>query len=139
MKVRPAIFLLAVLALTGSLFAGVIKDSPRAHSIGDGNVEVTWASENEVGVLRYEVLRAQLVSGQLGDFARVGSIDQLKGNNSSYQFIDRGIFKTTDNIFAYKVRVVFTNQTYEETQSVITAVLSSAAKRTWGSIKAMFR
>jgi hypothetical protein len=61
------------------------------------------------------------------------------GAGREYQFIDQQPFKVTTNVFAYKVRVFFQDGTYADSEVVTTAAVSSTAKRTWGSIKAMFR
>ena len=56
-------------------------------------------------------------------------------------FVDKtDLFKTEDKLFCYKVKAVGTgfSQT-SSSRSVIYSNTSSAAKRTWGSIKAMFR
>ena len=69
----------------------------------------------------------------------VGSVDQLKGNNSSYEFVDKSAFKVTGGLYQYKVRVINGQVPAPETDIVTVSHLTSAAKRTWGSIKAMFR
>lgn len=127
--------LLLVLLLMATLSAVVIKDRPTAQSNGT-DVTIRWNTSDESGVIRFEVLRRP---GTSGDFTTVGIVDQLKGNNSSYEFVDRSAFKTTGGLYQYKIRIVNGQVPSPETEIVPVAHLTSAAKRTWGSIKAMFR
>jgi hypothetical protein len=122
-------------AIVGTLLANVIINSLSASSIGS-DIEVSWKSVDETGVQRYEVLRR---AGDTGDFLVIGIVDQLKGNNSPYEFTDKSVFKTTSGYFQYKIRIINGQNPSPETEIVGVSHLSSAAKRTWGSIKAMFR
>ena len=120
-------------------FAGVIRSTPTASTNSDGFIAVTWQTDDETGVLRFEIWRAQVVGGNLGDFEKVGDVERPSVKPQSYEFIDRSVFKVTTNFFAYKVRVIFQNGTFSDSDIARTSHLSSTAKRTWGSIKAMFR
>ncbi|HAL57407.1 MAG TPA: hypothetical protein DCP63_13300 [Bacteroidetes bacterium] len=133
--------LLSFLVPLTMLWGGVIKNSPTAYPTHEGHIKVSWQTEDETGVMRFEVWRSQIVGGVLGDFMKVGSIEQssLRGNNSSYEFVDQSVFKTAGNVFAYKVRVVFQSGAIFDSDITRTSSTTSAAKRTWGSIKAMFR
>ncbi len=119
----------------GTLFAVVIKDTPRARS-SNGDIIITWNTVEENGVQRFEVMRR---AGTTGDFQVIGSVTQLKGDNSSYEYIDRSVFKATVGIYQYKIRVINGQSPAPETSIVTVSQVSSAARRTWGSIKAMFR
>jgi hypothetical protein len=123
------------LLVVATVSAIVIKDRPTAQSNGS-DVTIRWNTTDESGVLRFDMLRR---SGTVGDFTVVGSVDQLKGNNSSYEFIDKSAFKTTDGLYQYKIRIINGQVPAPETEIVSVSHLTSTAKRTWGSIKAMFR
>ena len=127
-------FFLALL-MAATVSAVVIKDRPTAQSNGN-DVTIRWNTSDEGGVVRFDVLRR---SGTAGDFMIVGSVDQLKGNNSTYEFVDKSAFKSTGGFYQYKVRIINGQVPAPETEIVPVAHLTSAAKRTWGSIKAMFR
>jgi hypothetical protein len=129
--------LLLLVLIVGTLDATVIKDKPTASS-SNGNVYVSWSTISESNVLRFEVFRAQVIKNVIGDFAKVGSVDP-QGPGRPYEFIDKNVFKTTGSVFAYKVRVVFQDETSSDSEVTTTAVLSSTFKQTWGSIKALFR
>ncbi len=135
-NLRRLILLVAIAVLgVGSVLAIVIKERPTARSNGS-DVEIKWMTIDESGVQKFEVLRR---SGWSGEFLVIGTIDQLRGNNSTYEFIDKSAFKATGGLYQYKVRIVNGQTPAPETETVSVSHVSSAAKRTWGSIKAMFR
>ena len=127
--------LLAVLVV-GTLSAIVIKDRPTAQSNGS-SIVVRWATLDETGVQGFQVLRR---SGISGDFVPInGTLIVPKGNNSTYEYTDADVFKITSGLFQYKVRIVNGDNPSPETEIVSVSHVSSAPRRTWGSIKAMFR
>ena len=125
----------ALFAVFVTAYALVIKDKPIAYSNGS-DIVVRWTSIDETGVQQFDVLRR---AGTTGDFTVVSSVEQLKGNNSTYEYIDKSVFKVTSGIYQYKIRVINGQSPSPETELVTVSHVSSAAKRTWGSIKAMFR
>ena len=142
MKTALRIILPLVLTflLVGLLFASsVLKDRSLGASSKNGNVSVVWQTVSETNVVMFEVWRAPISpQGAIQDFTFAGSVSP-HGVGREYEFIDQAPFKVATNLFAYKVRVVFQDGTSAESEIVRTAALSSTAKRTWGSIKAMFR
>jgi len=126
--------LLLLVAASGR--ADVIKSgSIQAYSDGV-NVTLRWATEDESSVLYYEVERS---TGNSGNFMSIGRIDP-KGP-SLYEFIDNSAFmlKVT-TIYHYRIKVVFSgDKTPLYTQSLTVSHTVSGVRRTWGSIKAMFR
>ncbi len=132
---RLILLMLAVATVVGTLSAIVIKDRPTAQSNGS-DVIIRWTTADEAGVQRFEVVRR---SGWTGDFIVIGVVEQLKGNNSAYEFVDKSAFKSSGGLYQYKVRIINGENPAPETEVVSVSHVSSAAKRTWGSIKAMFR
>jgi hypothetical protein len=123
------------LLVVATVSAIVIKDRPTAQ-INGSDVTIRWNTTDESGVVRFDVLRR---SGTTGEFTIVGSVDQLKGNNSSYEFVDNSAFKTTGGLYQYKIRIINGQIPAPETEIVPVAHLTNTFKKTWGSIKAMFR
>jgi hypothetical protein len=124
-----------LLALT--VFAGVIKEgSLRARSDGS-NIILVWQSEDEVGVQKFIIERKAGVNGAFMLLAEV----QPKGNNSSYQFVDETAFRAlSESVYRYQIKVQFTNGS-TAIYGPVTVIhrISDVTRRTWGSIKAMFR
>ena len=130
---RPVLFIL-LLSAVSIAFGAIIKDRPTAVSNGS-DIHVRWATENESTVLRFTVVRR---AGTTGDFMEISQLPP-KGDYSSYEFVDRSVFRTTGGIFQYRIRVYTAETNYAETEIVTVSHVSSTAQRTWGSIKAMFR
>lgn len=125
----------AIAVLFATAYAVVIKDKPVAYSNGS-DIVVRWSTVDESGVQRFDVLRR---AGTTGDFTVIASVDQLKGNNSTYEYVDKSVFKVSSGIYQYVIRIINGQNPAPETDPVTVSHVSSAAKRTWGSIKAMFR
>jgi hypothetical protein len=133
---RGILVFVMLMAISAALVAGVIiKERPTAQSNGT-DIIVRWVTVDETGVQKFEVLRR---SGMSGDFFIIGTIDQLKGNNSTYEYVDKSVFKSSAGLYQYKIRVINGETPAPETEIVTVSHLASAAKRTWGSIKALFR
>jgi hypothetical protein len=133
--ILPAFFL-AVLA-SGFINAEVIKGSPTAYSNGS-YVIIRWVSEDETGVLAYKIERE---SGVSGAWVVLTSNFPTKGNNSSYEFIDENAFRTADTFYQYRISPVYDPSSGRSQDYYNVSVLhsTSGVRRTWGSIKAMFR
>jgi hypothetical protein len=114
-------------------FGGAIKDGSLAAYSNGTNVVVRWVSEEEAGVKGYVIERK---AGMEGPFALLTNPPIAPtGNGSSYEFEDNSAFRVTDNIYQYRITAIGTGAVYYV--SVNHSV--SGVRRTWGSIKAMFR
>ena len=98
-------------------------------------IKINWSIETQSKINHFEIYRSL---SQVGPFVRIGDYLPHPGN-PDYEYVDQELFKSGDRIFCYKVRVIYTDNTYQDSNPVVTSYTSSAAKRTWGSIKAMFR
>jgi len=137
MRTKSASILLLLSAVAVSI-AGVINERPSA-SYRDGKIVVRWNTADETGVRKFDVMRAQRKEGTQDVFIVVMSVAAV-GQPSEYTYTDESVFKVNSGLFVYKVRVWFENGSFSDSEvSYPAAALSSAAKRTWGSIKAMFR
>jgi hypothetical protein len=135
--VRLILPLFLALIVVGTVYAIVIKDRPTA-SPSNGNVIVSWTTVSESSVLRFDVMRAQVLQGVPQDFHVAGSVEP-QGAGKPYEFVDHDVFKNAGGLFAYKVRVVFQDQSFSDSDIATTMLVSNTYRRTWGSIKAMFR
>lgn len=138
MKNRPhsiIVFLLLV-SFVAIAAASPIRDGSLS-AISDGvSITIRWLSEDETSVLRYEIERKAGVNGQFIPLAAMS----LRGNNSSYEYVDDSAFRLTESIYQYQVKVVFNNGSAPVYYGPITVRHDvSSVRRTWGSIKAMFR
>lgn len=133
MKTLTICFLMMVAA---TLYAGSVIKSGTLQARSDGNnVTIQWGSTDESNVKEYGVERRS-VSG--GDFMLISTV-KPKGSNSYYEFVDQSAFKTTGTMYQYRIRIVDLNSGISYSDPISVSHNVSGVKRTWGSLKAMFR
>jgi len=133
---RSLPLLLLMVALSITVFAGVIREET-LNATSDGyNITIRWTSDNETGVVKYILERR---SGTSGNFMPIVEL-QPRGNNSSYQFVDENAFRMVASLYQYRLRVDFSGGSAPMYFGPIAVVhKTSDVRATWGSIKAMFR
>ncbi|MCL4510780.1 MAG: hypothetical protein M1470_06895 [Bacteroidetes bacterium] len=105
------------------------------------NILIQWWTSQEDGIKNFAVEKASQLDNQ---FYAIGTVSPT-GAGSAYQFSDNGIYKTTSStIFRYRVRADGIDGSISFSKEItvsynFSSSLSGVAKRTWGSIKAMFR
>ncbi len=106
-----------------------------AHSEGD-NIVLTWQTAAENGTFEF-VIQRRSVDGAFVDIDRV----RAKGDNSFYTYVDEDVFAKDAHLFVYRLKMTNFNPNVPPTYSEEVAVSHnvSSVKRTWGSIKALFR
>jgi hypothetical protein len=122
-----------ILIFVSVAFAGAYLDYFQAKSEGD-NVQVEWKTGDETNVNHYSVQRKTPQTS----YVEIATV-QPKGSNSIYSFIDQSIYKTNDIIFIYQLKIIDNNMQTSFSSEVSVSPNISGIKRTWGSIKAMFR
>ena len=98
----------------------------------DGTILINWTFDLDNTVDQYEIYRSTDINGT---FSQIGNTPK-----GTLYFIDKDLFKAADKHFCYKVKAVGSG--YSQTSSsvgVLYSIKSGVGKRTWGSIKAMFR
>ncbi len=100
-----------------------------------GNVRLEWKTSKETNLKHFIIERKPPETSYYIEITTV----KPKGSNSIYTYIDETAYKTTELIFVYRIKIVDSNDevTYSAELSVTPNI--SGVKRTWGSIKAMFR
>jgi hypothetical protein len=136
---KKSLFLIFLAAIvTTFAYADIIK-SGSIQAFSDGiNITIRWTTENETNVTAFEILRSTSYNG---GFVPIATVDP-KGP-SFYEFVDKSAFRRTATVYYYRIKVILSNgESYfpalnESPVSVNHSV--SGVRRTWGSIKAMFR
>ncbi len=124
-----------LLIITTISLAGVIREGTMQARSDGSNVTIQWGTTDESNIKEFEIERR---SGTQGDFLSIAIVNK-KGSNSFYAYIDKSAFKSTATIYQYRIKAV-TNSGGAEYSSVVTVSHNvSSVKRTWGSLKAMFR
>ncbi|MDZ7373684.1 MAG: hypothetical protein ONB23_06905 [candidate division KSB1 bacterium] len=136
---RRILALACGLVAAASLQAGVILVDFKAEP-GLNKVTLVWRVRAEQGIEAYEVERS--LDPHEG-FQRIGRVE-AEGTPSAetvrtYTYVDKTIFKASDRTYYYRLRIVESNGRFSYSDVLSVAVQVSAARHTWGSIKAMFR
>lgn len=135
-NVRNLFYLiLFVFICSSALRADVIKSGSLQANSDGVNVTLNWITEDESNVARFEIERR---SGTDGAFITLGSIDARGA--SLYEFVDNTAFKKTATLYQYRIKIVYSNgavPAYSNSLTISHTV--SGVRRTWGSIKSMFR
>ena len=113
-----------------------MKEGSFSGRSDEGNIIITWLSEEENGVVRFELERKAGVNGQFFLLTQVAP----KGNNAAYEYVDDTAFRVmTETIYQYRIKVVFVDGSLAYFGPISVSNPVNTVRRTWGSIKAMFR
>jgi hypothetical protein len=126
-------FTLLVFFLITTAFAGAFIDFISARSEGD-NVKVEWKTGEEKDIQEF-VIERRSVNGYFSQLATI----QPKGSNSYYYYRDENAYKSNDFVFVYRLKIVDSDNSFSYSKEITVSHSVSGVKRTWGSIKAMFR
>jgi hypothetical protein len=113
-----------------------LKEGSLSAESDGSNIVIRWITEDETNVSLFELERK---AGLHGQFFLLSQISP-KGNNSTYEYVDESVLRLeAESIYQYRVKALFSDGSsiYSPEVTVIHAV--SSVRRTWGSIKAMFR
>ncbi|MEJ2242276.1 MAG: hypothetical protein P8Y18_09050 [Candidatus Bathyarchaeota archaeon] len=132
MKFRHSVILI-VLFTIAALYAGTFLEYFHGRSEGD-DIRLEWKTREEVDLQNFKIERKT----PQNSFVEIATI-QPKGNNSYYTYLDQSAYKASDLIFVYRLKIVDTNGQTSYSNEVTVSHSVSGVKRTWGSIKAMFR
>jgi len=126
--------ILLVLSIIGTSLAGAFIFDFTGRVEGD-NVKLEWKSGEESNLKNFVIERKT----QQSSYVDLTTITP-KGNNSVYSYVDEAIYKSSDYIFTYRLRIVDNDQKISHSNEInVYPRISGVAKRTWGSIKALFR
>jgi hypothetical protein len=104
-----------------------------AHSF-NGDILIHWQTTSETNV-KYFVIERRT---QYTDYSEIATV--YPESDRYYEYTDKNVFKSNDNIYYYRVKIIDKDGSISYTNEI--SVLHSTAtsvKRTWGSIKALFR
>jgi hypothetical protein len=130
-------FFLILITLPLLLYAGATINNFHAR-LENSMIILEWNTESEMNVSHFEIQR----STDKINWMKIGTLKSNTGTSNIrqyYQFSENAIFKISTSSLNYRL-VVVDNQNNREIYSVVASVSgSSGIKRTWGSLKAMFR
>ena len=136
MKMQKLNFIPIIIALFAfELFASATLLMFNARSEGY-NIILSWQTAQENGLMEF-IIQRRTIDGSFFDISRV----KARGDNSFYSYVDEDVFSKENNLFVYRLKMINYDPNippvYSEEVTVSHNV--SSVKRTWGSIKALFR
>ncbi len=133
MKMKFSTIIIAFLIIA-TVYAGAYIEYFHARSESD-DIRLEWQTGEETNLQNFIIERKT----PQGSYTEIATVPP-KGNNSYYTFTDQNAYKTNDMIFVYRLKILDNNNMSSYSADVsVSHSISSVYKRTWGSIKAMFR
>ena len=133
---KPFTYTLFFLLVTWSVASShVIEPNSFKATNAGADVILSWRTTDETNVREFQIERR---SSDEPDYALIGTVGASK--QSPYVFRDHSAFKKITSYYYYRLVTVFldnSKQTFNEEAQVDHTV--SGVRRTWGSIKSMFR
>ena len=138
MKKRLTFKIVFVLIFVAGVFAAGPTISDLSVNADNGNALLSWYATGETSQQEFLIQRRE--SNQIS----FDVINKVPANGSGhYTYQDNSIYKTSDQVYIYEVTLVDINNPayYIASSQPASAIIGniSGIKRTWGSIKAMFR
>jgi hypothetical protein len=133
MKTR--LFISIIIVSATILFAGANLLKVTGHS-QNGTVVIEWQTLSETNLDHFVVEKKAYNNGS---YMELGTVSPNASRN--YQYVDQSVFKTSDQLYIYRIKIVDNDGsvTYSGEIAVPHSNVSGVVKRTWGSIKALFR
>jgi len=133
MKFGFAKFLIAFF-IVAALYAGAFLEYFHGRSEGE-DIRLEWKTGEESNLQNFSIERKTPQSS----FAEITAV-QPKGSNSYYTFLDQSAYKANSAmVFVYRLKIVDNGGQVSYSSEITVSHNVSGVKRTWGSIKAMFR
>lgn len=97
---------------------------------------ISWTTELEEEVRQFEIMRRTPNSND--QFVKVYTAP-AQGTGQGYAFLDTQVFKSGSDKVDYQLEAVYANGVREVVRAESMNYTSTAVRRTWGSLKAMFQ
>ncbi|MBO6574882.1 MAG: hypothetical protein JJ896_05670 [Rhodothermales bacterium] len=128
--------LVSVLVLTAASFGYGVKLEYFDVTPEGQDFILKWQMETEDEVQEYELTRRTPYSNQ--QFVKVQALS-AHGIGVPYEFRDDQVYKSASDQLDYRLEVIYQNGLREVVITKSVNYTSTAVRRTWGSIKAMFQ
>ena len=131
MKIK--ILILFLILSAGIILPGVFLLKFTVSSLS-GNVVLDWQCSSESNLKDY-VIQRKTVNGNYSDIASIQSRSDM-----NYEYVDQTAYKTDDQVYTYRIKILDNDGSLSYSQEIpVLHNTISSVKRTWGSIKALFR
>jgi hypothetical protein len=125
--------LFSMLLIVTAVYAGAFLDYFHGRSEGE-DVRLEWKTAEEANLQNF-IIERKSVQSQYIELAVI----EPKGSNSFYTFLDESAYKPEEFVFVYRLKILDNDGSTSYSSEVTVSHSVSGVKRTWGSIKAMFR
>jgi len=122
-----------VILFASVLFAGAMISLFQARSEGE-DIILEWQTTQESNLKEF-VIQRRTPNGEFTDL----SVIVPKGDNSFYSYRDESAYKTSEAFYIYRLKIVDNDGSISYSSEISVSHQVSSVKRTWGSIKALFR
>lgn len=134
---KSLLLIASLVVLTGAgMASGLVRISEFDIRNEGADFVVSWKTEVEEDVRAFEIQRKTPSSND--QFVKVYDAPG-HGPDRSYTFRDTQVFKSGSDKLDYRLEVVYTNGVREVLRVQSMNYTSTAVRRTWGSLKAMFQ
>jgi len=133
-KFIKSIVLAIFIAQFNLVFAGAMIAEPGLTAVSDGqSVKLTWQTTSEENLQSFIVER----KASDGEFIQIATMSPE--DDQYYEYVDRNAYKTEDAVYIYRLSIVETSGSVSHSGEASVLHNVSSVRRTWGSIKALFR
>jgi hypothetical protein len=135
-KIAVILFISAVIIGAGSVKVTKFEAGIPAQS--QNTIELVWSVDSEQNVKHYRVERKMLSDN---NFSPVHTEPSAPQGSGTYTWRDTGVFKANSDgePVVYELYAVFADNSEQYIDQASVNFTSTAIRRTWGSIKAMFQ
>jgi hypothetical protein len=131
-----AVLLVLMLVVPAASHAGAIREGSLSGFSNGTSIVIRWQSEDESRVQRVEIERQVGIDGPFITLREI----QLKGNDQAYEYVDDSAFRLNGSLYNYRLKVQMAGISLPVYYGPISVSHNvNSVRRTWGSIKAMFR
>lgn len=132
------VFSFSLLAANAVLVTEFRADVPDPEK---NEIEVAWLVQNEENLLHYNLRRKMTQDNEFVEIAQLQPEPPGNQGQLRYQYLDRNVFRTSaaSEPVIYELEAVFTDGERRFIGQAEVNYTSTAVRRTWGSIKAMFQ
>ena len=124
---------LLIFSIIGTSLAGAFLEYFHGKTSGE-SVTLEWKTGDETNLKNFVIDRKT----QQTTYVDLSAVNP-KGSNSFYTYVDESVYKSSNYVFTYRLRIVDLDQKISYSSEVVVSPSPNDVRRTWGSIKAMFR
>jgi len=137
--IRRLTLILLWFILLGAGQVHVSKFTANVSTQNSREIQVKWTVDTEQEVAQYRLERKMVQDNDFKPIARIAV--STTPPTKTYQFTDKNVFKTTSGTepVVYALYVDFQNGDTKYIGQAEVNYTTTAIRRTWGSIKAMFQ